>query len=118
RKKFNLLIGEHTAEIIKMELGMAQQTDNKVEMEIRGRDLVSGLPETITISNFEIAEALHETVLAIVNAVKDTLEKTPPELAADVMEKGIVLAGGGCLLQQLDKRISAETELPVFIAEN
>lgn len=118
RKKYNLLIGEHTAEIIKMELGMAQVTDNKVEMEIRGRDLVSGLPNTITISNIEIAEALHETVTAIVDAVKDTLEKTPPELAADIMEKGVVLAGGGSLLQQLDKKISAETEIPVFIAEN
>jgi rod shape-determining protein MreB and related proteins len=118
RKKYNLLIGEHTSEMIKMEIGSAKITDGKEEMEIRGRDLVSGLPKTITITNEEVADALRDTVLSIVDAVKSTLEQTPPELAADIMEKGIVLAGGGALLNNLDKKISTETKMPVFVAED
>ncbi|WP_102026882.1 rod shape-determining protein [Salirhabdus sp. Marseille-P4669] len=118
RKKYNLLIGEHTAEVVKMELGTALISDDIDDMEIRGRDLVTGLPKTITITNEEIASALSDTVLAIVETVKNTLERTPPELAADIMEKGIVLAGGGALLKNLDQKISAETKMPVFVAED
>ncbi|GAA0483505.1 cell shape-determining protein MreB [Salinibacillus aidingensis] len=118
KKKYKLLIGEHSAEVIKMELGTAMRVDEAVEIEIRGRDLVTGLPQTIKISNTEIEEALRDTVDSIVEVVKSTLEKTPPELSADIMEKGVVLAGGGALLSNLDKRISEETEMPVFVAED
>jgi len=118
RKMYNLTIGERTAEAIKIEIGSAKVIDNKESMEIRGRDLVTGLPKTIEISSQEIAEALRESVAAIVDGVKKTLEQTPPELSADVMERGIVLTGGGALLKNLDKVISDETSMPVFIAEN
>ncbi|MRG88220.1 rod shape-determining protein [Salinibacillus xinjiangensis] len=118
KKKYNLLIGEHTAEVIKMEIGSAGEVHDTVEMEIRGRDLVTGLPQTITTSNLEIEAALRDTINSIVEAVKNTLEKTPPELSADIMEKGIVLAGGGALLKNLDKKISEETKMPVFVAED
>lgn len=118
RKMYNLTIGERTAEAIKMEIGSAKVIDNIEKMEIRGRDLVTGLPKTIEISSKEIAEALRESVAAIIDGVKKTLEQTPPELSADVMERGIVLTGGGALLKNLDKVISDETSMPVFIAEN
>ncbi|MFX3674594.1 MAG: rod shape-determining protein [Paenisporosarcina sp.] len=118
RKMYNLTIGERTAEAIKIEIGSAKVIDNVEKMEIRGRDLVTGLPKTIEISSNEIAEALRESVSAIIDGVKKTLEQTPPELSADVMERGIVLTGGGALLKNLDKVISDETSMPVFIAEN
>lgn len=118
RKMYNLTIGERTAEAIKIEIGSAKVIDNKENMEIRGRDLVTGLPKTIEISSQEISEALRESVAAIIDGVKKTLEQTPPELSADVMERGIVLTGGGALLKNLDKVISDETSMPVFIAEN
>ncbi|MGE6488290.1 rod shape-determining protein [Paenisporosarcina sp. NPDC076898] len=118
RKMYNLTIGERTAEAIKMEIGSARVIDNVEKMEIRGRDLVTGLPKTIEISSEEIAEALRESIAAIIDGVKKTLEQTPPELSADVMERGIVLTGGGALLKNLDKVISDETSMPVFIAEN
>lgn len=118
RKMYNLTIGERTAEAIKMEIGSAKVIDNVEKMEIRGRDLVTGLPKTLEISSEEIAEALKESVSAIIDGVKKTLEQTPPELSADVMERGIVLTGGGALLKNLDKVISDETSMPVFIAEN
>jgi rod shape-determining protein MreB len=118
RKMYNLTIGERTAEAVKMEIGSAKVIDNIEKMEIRGRDLVTGLPKTLEISSHEIAEALRESVSAIIDGVKKTLEKTPPELSADVMERGIVLTGGGALLKNLDKVISEETSMPVFIAEN
>lgn len=118
RKMYNLTIGERTAESIKMEIGSARVIDNVEKMEIRGRDLVTGLPKTIEISSEEIAEALRESIAAIIDGVKKTLEQTPPELSADVMERGIVLTGGGALLKNLDKVISDETSMPVFIAEN
>lgn len=118
RKMYNLTIGERTAESIKIEIGSARVIDNIEKMEIRGRDLVTGLPKTLEISSQEIAEALRESVTAIIDGVKKTLEKTPPELSADVMERGIVLTGGGALLKNLDKVISDETSMPVFIAEN
>lgn len=118
RKMYNLTIGERTAEAIKMEIGSAKVIENVEKMEIRGRDLVTGLPKTLEISSEEIAEALKESVSAIIDGVKKTLEQTPPELSADVMERGIVLTGGGALLKNLDKVISDETSMPVFIAEN
>lgn len=118
RKKYNLMIGERTAEEIKMEIGSALVTDSNVPFDIRGRNLLTGLPETITIHEQEIARALEESVERIVYAVKQTLEKTPPELSADVMNRGIVLTGGGALLRNLDKVISEETDIPVFITEN
>jgi rod shape-determining protein MreB and related proteins len=118
RKTYNLMIGERTAEAIKVEIGSAGNPEGIGKMEIRGRDLLTGLPKTIEISAEEIAEALHDTVYAIVESVKNTLEKTPPELAADIMDRGIVLTGGGALLRNLDKVISKETDMPVIVAEN
>jgi rod shape-determining protein MreB and related proteins len=119
RKSYNLMIGERTAEQIKLEIGSANDESLAEEkMEIRGRDLLTGLPKTITISGKEISSALQDTVDAIIEAVKNTLEKTPPELAADIMDRGIVLSGGGALLTNLDKVISEETKMPVFVADN
>ncbi|MBS4194826.1 rod shape-determining protein [Lederbergia citri] len=118
RKAYNLLIGDRTAEAIKLEIGSAGGTDGIPPMEIRGRDLLTGLPKTIEITAEEIAEALRDTVNAIIDAVVNTLEKTPPELAADIMDRGIVLTGGGALLHNLDKIMSYETDLPVLIADD
>ncbi|KRG13319.1 rod shape-determining protein [Lederbergia galactosidilytica] len=117
RKKYNLLIGDRTAEAIKVEIGSAGETEGLAPMEIRGRDLLTGLPKTIEISAEEISGALSDTVTAIIDGVKNTLEKTPPELAADIMDRGIVLTGGGALLHNLDKVMSKETEMPVLIAD-
>jgi rod shape-determining protein MreB len=118
RKNYNLMIGDRTSENIKMEIGSAGVPEGIENMEIRGRDLLTGLPKTIEITAKEIAVALRDTVYAIVDAVKNTLEKTPPELAADIMDRGIVLTGGGALLRNLDRIISEETKMPVLIAEN
>ncbi|WP_270164648.1 rod shape-determining protein [Paenibacillus sp. SYP-B4298] len=118
KRTYNLLIGERTAEQLKMEIGSAQQTDKNETMDIRGRDLVSGLPKTISITSDEITGALTDTVNAIVEAVKVTLEKCPPELSADIMDRGIVLTGGGGLLRNLDKLLASETGMPVIVAEN
>ncbi len=118
RKTYNLMIGDRTSEIIKMEVGSASDAEDIENMEIRGRDLLTGLPKTIEITAKEISTALSDTVYAIIDAVKQTLERTPPELAADIMDRGIVLTGGGALLRNLDKVISEETRMPVLIAEN
>lgn len=118
KKNYNLAIGERTSEQLKLEIGSAIKTDNGEKMDIRGRDLISGLPKTITIYGEEIASALSDTVTAIVESVKNTLEKTPPELAADIIDRGIVLTGGGALLRNLDKVISQETNMPVIVAED
>ncbi|WP_071460270.1 rod shape-determining protein [Bacillus massilinigeriensis] len=118
RKTYNLMIGERTSEAIKMEIGSAEELEGIDNMEIRGRDLLTGLPKTIEITAAEVAVALHDTVYAIVDAVKLTLENTPPELAADIMDRGIVLTGGGALLRNLDKVIGKETKMPVLIAED
>lgn len=117
RKTYNLTIGERTAEAIKLEIGSAKVEEETEKMEIRGRDLLTGLPKTIEISSDEIAGALRESISHIIEGVKKTLETTPPELSSDVMERGIVLTGGGALLRSLDKVISEETNMPVFIAE-
>ncbi|MFO7264116.1 MAG: rod shape-determining protein [Bacillaceae bacterium G1] len=118
KRTYNLLIGERTAEILKQDIGSAILPDENLTSEIRGRDLVTGLPKTIHITAREVAEALQEPTSAIVEAVKVTLEKTPPELAADIMDRGIVLTGGGALLRNLDRLIAQETGMPVFVAEN
>lgn len=118
KKKYNLMIGDRTAEALKMEIGSAMVPEEPETMEIRGRDLVAGLPKTIEITIQEIAEALAETVASIVEAVKITLENSPPELAADIMDRGIVLTGGGALLRNLDKLLSQETGMPVIVAED
>ena len=118
KRSYNLLIGERTAEMLKMEIGSALKLERDEKMEIRGRDLVTGLPKTITISSAEITEALADPVGAIVDVVKATLEKCPPELAADIMDRGIVLTGGGALLRNLDKLLAKETGMPVHVAEN
>lgn len=118
KRRYNLMIGERTAETLKMEIGSAVQPEEVETVEIRGRDLVTGLPKTISVTGVEIAEALSETVMSIVEAVKITLEKSPPELAADIMDRGIVLTGGGALLRNLDRLLAKETGMPVHVAEN
>jgi rod shape-determining protein MreB and related proteins len=119
KKEYNLAIGERTSEAIKMELGSAFRIDeDENSMDIKGRDLISGLPKTVVVTESQIREALKEPVAAIIDAIKTTLEKTPPELAADIMEKGIMLAGGGALLKGLDELIKYETHMPVHIAES
>ncbi len=118
RKTYNLMIGERTAEEIKIRIGSAYPLEEELNMDVRGRDLIAGLPKTIAITSVEIREALSEPVQAIVDASKATLEHTPPELASDLIDRGIVMAGGGSLLRGLDKRISEETGLPVHIADD
>lgn len=118
KKEYNLMIGERTAERIKVEIGSAFPEDEEMTMNIKGRDLITGLPKIVTISSAEIREALSEPVSAIIDAIKSTLEKTPPELSADVMDKGIMLTGGGAMLNGLDKLINKETHMPIHIAEN
>jgi rod shape-determining protein MreB len=117
KKKHNLLIGERTAEQIKLELGSAYPLDEPLSMEIKGRDLIEGIPKTLTITDAEIREALAEPISVIVNAVRVALERTPPELSADIVDRGIVLTGGGSLLKNLDKLLREETGLPVSVAE-
>ncbi len=118
KKKYNLLIGERSAEIVKMELGSAYPLEEPLTMEIKGRDLREGIPKVIVVDDQEIREALEDVVSAIVNAIRVTLEKTPPELSADIIDRGIILTGGGSLLKNLDKRIREETKLPVFITDD
>lgn len=118
RQRYKLLIGERTAEQIKMAIGTAYPNGRKEEMDIRGRDLVSGLPRTITVHSGEIEEAMRESIAEVVQAAKSVLEKTPPELAADIIDRGIILTGGGALLHGIDTLLSDELKVPVFIAEN
>lgn len=118
KRTYNLLIGERTAETVKMTIGSAMPSPDEESMEIRGRDLVTGLPKTMPVSVREIELALSEPVSAIVDAVKVTLEKTPPELSGDIMDRGIVLTGGGALLRRLDKLLTKETGMPVIVAED
>ncbi|MFO7152448.1 MAG: rod shape-determining protein [Bacillota bacterium] len=118
KKEYNLMIGERTAEEIKITIGSAFPKPKEETIEVRGRDLVTGLPKTIKVNSEEIREALAEPVNSILDAIKVTLEKSPPELAADIMDRGIVMTGGGALLYGLDKLINHETGMPVHIAEN
>jgi len=118
KKTYNLMIGERTAENIKIKIGSAYPLEEEMTLEVKGRDLVAGLPKTVTISSEEIREALQEPLRAILEIAKVSLERTPPELAADLIEHGIVMAGGGSLLKGLDKLISEETGLPVHVADD
>ncbi len=118
KKKFNLLIGEKTAEQVKIHIGSAYPLDEPLTMEIKGRDLREGIPRTIVVDDQEIRESIEEVVVAIISAVRVALERTPPEVAADIIDRGIVLTGGGALLKNLDKRLREETQLPVFLTDN
>ncbi|MBI3312475.1 MAG: rod shape-determining protein [Candidatus Omnitrophica bacterium] len=118
KKTYNLMIGERTAEEIKVKMGSAYPMDQELTLEVRGRDLIAGLPKTVTVSSEEIREALAEPVSQIVEAVRLTLERTPPELSADLIERGVVLAGGGSLLRGIDRLLSEETGLPFHLAED
>ena len=117
KREMNLAVGDTTAEQIKMQLGCAMPLMTEMSMEIRGRDLTTGLPKNMTITSTQVEDAIKESITKIVEIVKLTLEKTPPELAADIMEKGIVLAGGGALIKNLDKLLSIETGMPVYVAD-
>ncbi len=118
KRKYNLLVGERSAEQIKMEIGSAFELEKPISMEIRGRNLIEGIPKTITITDAEVREALNECVSTIINAIRVALERTPPELSADLSERGIVLTGGGALLKNFDRRISEDTGLPVSVADD
>jgi rod shape-determining protein MreB len=118
KRKYNLLIGERTAEQIKIQIGSATPLDQPSKMEIKGRNLIEGVPKTVTVEDTEIREALSECVATIVNAIRVALERTPPELSADISDRGIVLTGGGAMIKNLDRRIREETGLPVSIAED
>jgi rod shape-determining protein MreB len=118
KRTYNLMIGERTAEEIKIKIGSAYPLEEEEHIEIRGRDLIAGLPKILTINSSEIGGALAEPVSAILETIKTTLERTPPELAADIMEKGIVMTGGGALLKGLDKLVVEETGMPVYLAED
>ncbi len=118
KKNYNLLIGERTSEVIKCEVGSAVPLKEEITIQVKGRDLVGGIPKTAEVSSVEIREALHENITQIVEAVKATLERTPPELSADILERGVMLSGGGALLKGLDERIRMETKLPVHVTDD
>jgi len=118
RDEFKLLLGEKTAEDIKISIGSAYPLEDKIEASMRGRDLLTGLPKEVIVSSDEIREALKRSVKVLVNAVRGTIEESPPELVADIMEKGIILAGGGSLLRGLDRLIAQETQMPVKVADD
>jgi rod shape-determining protein MreB and related proteins len=118
KREYKLMIGSQTAEEVKLEIGSAYELPEEVEAEIRGRDLVTGLPKTVVLSSAEVRTAIEVPLSQIIDAIKQTLDKTPPELASDIMDRGIVLAGGGALLQRLTERIRSETQMPVHLAES
>jgi rod shape-determining protein MreB len=118
KREYKLMIGNQTAEEVKLEIGSAYPLREEVQAEIRGRDMISGLPKTVVLSSEDVRTALEEPMQQIIDAVKSTLDKTPPELASDIMDRGIMLAGGGSLLQGLDERLRQETEMPIHIAES
>jgi rod shape-determining protein MreB and related proteins len=118
KTEYKLLVGQQTAEEIKLEVGSAFDLRDEVQAEVRGRDMLTGLPKTVILSSEEVRRALDGPVTQIVDAIKSTLDKTPPELAADIMDRGIVLAGGGALLHGLDERLRYETQMPVHLAES
>ena len=118
KKEFSLAVGERTAEEIKIQMGSAWPFEEEMTADIRGRDLISGLPRTISLSTDQVREAIAEPVAAIVDAVRTTLDKTPPELAADIMHQGITITGGGALLAGIDRRLAHETGMPINIAND
>jgi rod shape-determining protein MreB len=118
KREYKLLIGTQTAEEIKLEIGSAWGMRDEVQAEVRGRDMLTGLPKTVILTSDEVRQALEDPVTQIIDAIKSTLDKTPPELSSDIMDRGIVLAGGGALLHRLDERLRRETEMPVHVAES
>jgi rod shape-determining protein MreB len=118
KKEYKLMIGSQTAEEVKLEIGSAYALREEVQAEIRGRDMITGLPKTVVLSSEDVRIALEEPLVQIIDAVKSTLDKTPPELASDIMDRGIMLAGGGSLLQGMDERLRRETEMPIHVAES
>jgi rod shape-determining protein MreB len=118
RKKYGLIIGDPTAEEIKIQIGAAYPLDEEMSLEVQGRDQVNGLPRSVTVNSGEVVEALQEPLGIIVGAVKTVLEKTPPELASDIIDRGMVLCGGGSLLRNIDKLLTRETGVPAYVAEN
>ncbi|MGH7594639.1 MAG: rod shape-determining protein, partial [Gemmatimonadales bacterium] len=118
RKNYNLLVGEPTAESIKIKIGSAYPSSEEREMEVKGRDLVSGIPKTVRVHSVEIREAIQEPIAAVVDAVRRALEITPPELAADIVDRGIVMTGGGALIRGLDLLLSHETGLPIHVDDD
>jgi rod shape-determining protein MreB len=118
KRKYNLMIGERMAEEVKIQIGSALPLEQELTMEVRGRDQVGGLPKTITIRSSEVREAISEVLSAIVAASKTVLEQTPPELASDVIDKGIILTGGGALLRGIDRLLTLETGVPCYVADN
>lgn len=118
KQRYNLLVGERTAEEVKIKIGSAFSLEEELSIEVKGRDLGTGLPRTLTVTSQEIRDAMQEPVMAIVNTVKSTLEQTPPELSADLVDRGIILAGGGSLLRGLDRLLNEETGLPVHLADD
>lgn len=117
RRKYNLMIGDKTAEEMKIQIGTALPMDEELTMEVRGRDVVAGLPRIITVSSDEVAEAIAEPLATIVSAIKGVLEKTPPELAADIIDRGVVMTGGGCLLRNMDRFLTQEIGVPCYVAD-
>jgi len=118
KREYKLMIGSQTAEEVKLEIGSAYPLREEVQAEIRGRDMITGLPKTVVLSSDDVRDALEEPLGQIIDAVKSTLDKTPPELASDIIDRGIMLAGGGALLQGFDQRLRAETEMPIHVAES
>jgi rod shape-determining protein MreB len=117
RRKYNLVIGEPTAEEIKIRIGTALPLDEELTMDVQGRDLVAGLPRTIRIASSEATEAIQEPLAALVSVIKSVLEKTPPELSSDIIDRGMALVGGGALLRKIDMLVTKETGVPSFVAE-
>jgi rod shape-determining protein MreB len=118
RKKYNLVIGEPTAEAIKIKIGAAAEMDEQLDMQVQGRDQIAGLPKTITVTSSEAVEAITEPLAAIVNVVRSVLARTPPELASDIIDRGMVLTGGGALLREIDTVLTRETGVPAYVADN
>jgi rod shape-determining protein MreB len=118
KRRYNLVIGERTAEEMKTQIGAAMPLEHELKMEIRGRDQISGLPKTLTVSSSDVTAAIQDSLATIVSVVRSVLERTPPELASDVIDRGIVLTGGGALLRHIDVLIGQETGIPVHVAEN
>ena len=118
KKNYNLLIGEKTAENLKCEIGSALPLDEEITTTVKGRDLIDGIPKTVEVNSIEIREALSEPINTIIESIKLTLEQTPPELASDILDRGIILSGGGALSRRLDDRIMQETHLPVNVADD
>jgi rod shape-determining protein MreB len=118
RKKYNLVVGEPTAEEIKIKIGAAKDLDEDLEMSVQGRDQIAGLPKTISVNTSEVVEAISEPLAAITNVIRAVLSKTPPELASDIIDRGMALTGGGALLREIDSVLTVEARVPAYVADN